>query len=160
MLLIRPIDILLTVLACTTAGLVVGLITLEVIARYFFGSSIYFATELAQLMFVWTVFLGLPLALVRGRHVSITVADTMLPPAAAVLMRRLAMTACIVLLAVLVWKCWELMLFNWDQRLNTMRLSAGLYYLPVIVGAVTCIIIFAVGIAKGDYRLIHSEEEA
>jgi len=160
MFLIRPVDILLTILACTTAGLVVGLITVEVVARYLFGSSIYFATELAQLMFVWTVFLGLPLALVRGRHVSITLADTMLPPALAVLVRRIAMLCSIVLLAAVAWKCWELMLFNWDQRLNTMRLSAGLYYLPVIVGAAASIVILSVGLVLGEYRLVALEEEA
>lgn len=160
MFLIRPVDILLTILACTTAGLVVGLITVEVVARYLFGSSIYFATELAQLMFVWTVFLGLPLALVRGRHVSITLADTMLPPALAVLVRRIAMLCSIVLLAAVAWKCQELMLFNWDQRLNTMRLSAGLYYLPVIVAAAASIFILSVGLVLGEYRLVASEEEA
>jgi TRAP-type C4-dicarboxylate transport system permease small subunit len=160
MFLIRPVDILLTILACTTAGLVVGLITVEVVARYFFGASIYFATELAQLMFVWTVFLGLPLALVRGRHVSITLADTLLPPALAVLVRRIAMLCSIVLLAAVAWKCWELMLFNWDQRLNTMRLSAGLYYLPVIVGAAASIVILSVGLVLGEYRLVALEEEA
>jgi TRAP-type C4-dicarboxylate transport system permease small subunit len=147
-------------LACTTAGLVVGLVTAEVIGRYFLGSSIHFATELAQLMFVWTVFLGMPLALVRGRHVSITLADTMLPPAMATQVRRLAMASCIVLLAVLGWKCWELMLFNWDQRLNTMRLSAGLYYLPVIIGAAACMVILAAGIVIGEYRLVAGEEDA
>ncbi len=157
---IRSVDILLTVLACTTAGLVVGLVTAEVIGRYFFGSSIYFATELAQLMFVWTVFLGMPLALVRGRHVSITLADTMLPPAGAMLVRRLAMASAIALLAVLAWKCWELMLFNWDQRLNTKRLSAGLYYLPVIIGAAFSMVVLAVGVVVGEYRLIDSEEDA
>ena len=159
MFLIRPVDILLTILACTTAGLVVGLITVEVVARYFLGASVYFATELAQLMFVWTVFFGLPLALVRGRHVSITLADTLLPAALAVLVRRIAMLLSIVLLAAVAWKCWELMLFNWDQRLNTMRLSAGLYYLPVIIGAAASILFLSVGVVLGEYRLVAGEEE-
>jgi TRAP-type transport system small permease protein len=159
MRLMRPVDLLLTLAACVTAALVVGLITIEVIARYIFGSSIYFATELAQLMFVWTVFLGMPLALSRGRHVGITLGDTMLPPGAAGLLRRFAMAWGILLLAVIAWKCWETMLFNWDQRLNTMRLSAGLYYLPVVIGAAASAYILAVGVYLGDYRLIRDEEE-
>lgn len=156
---VRFLDQLLAAAASLTAAAVVGLVTIEVVARYVFGSSLGFATELAQLMFVWSIFLGLPLALVRGRHVGITLADSVLPPGAARALRRLAMLCGIALLLVVTWKAWEIMLFNWDQRLNTIALSAGLYYLPVIVGALASAMALGAGLVAGDYRFIEMADD-
>lgn len=130
---LRPIDAALAVAACFATAMVVVLVTVEVVARYVFSSSIFFANELARLMFVWGIFLGFPLALSRGRHVGIELVDSLLPPEAARWSIRFGAVLGAVLLAFVGWKSAEVMVFNWDQSFNTMPLSAGLFYVPVII---------------------------
>lgn len=130
---LRPVDTILAVGACAATVMVVVLVTIEVVARYAFSSSIFFANELARLMFVWGIFLGFPLALSRGRHVGIELVDSLLSPTAARLSIRVGAVLGALLLAVIGWKSVDVMLFNWDQRLNTMPLSAGLFYVPVVI---------------------------
>lgn len=157
--LIRPLDVLLTILACFCAAVVVTLISIDVFARYVLGSSLVFAAEVARLMFVWMIFLGLPLALVRGRHVSINIGDTLLPVFAALWLRRVAMALSIGLLLIVSWKCWDVMLFNWSQRMMTVPLSGGLFYLPALIGALASAYFLMIGLLVGDFTLIQEDED-
>lgn len=131
---LRPLDTALAVAACTATALVVILVTIEVVARYVFASSIFFANELSRLMFVWGIFLGFPLALSRGRHVGIELVDAVLPPRAVRAAIRFGALLGALLLAVTGWKTIDVMLFNWDQRMNTLPVSAGLFYVPIAIG--------------------------
>ena len=137
---LRPVDAALAASACTATAAVVVLVTIEVIARYVFSSSIFFANELARLLFVWAIFLGFPLALSRGRHVGIEILDSLLGRFGARLAIRVGAALGAFLLAFVGWKSVEVMLFNWDQTMNTMPVSAGLFYVPVVIG-------MAVGVA-------------
>lgn len=132
--LLQPLDTALAVAACAATAFVVVLVTVEVVARYVFASSIFFANELARLMFVWGIFLGFPLALSRGRHVGIELIDSVLPPRGVRAAIRLGALLGALLLAVVGWKTVDVMLFNWDQRMNTMPVSAGLFYVPIAIG--------------------------
>ncbi len=132
--LLRPLDTALAFAACTATALVVILVTIEVVARYAFASSIFFANELSRLMFVWGIFLGFPLALSRGRHVGIELIDAVLPQKAVRLAIRFGALLGALLLTVTGWKTVDVMLFNWDQRMNTLPVSAGLFYVPIAIG--------------------------
>ena len=47
-----------------SAGIMTFVVVIEVILRYVFGHSLYFAEELSRLTFVWAGFLATSLALV------------------------------------------------------------------------------------------------
>lgn len=153
------IDKLVGIAACIATAIVVALVAVEVVARYGFGSSISFAQEAARLMFVWAVFLGLPLALSRGRHVGIGIVDASAPAGVARQVRRIAALLSMGLLAVVAWKSVEVMVFNWDQTLNTIPLSAGLFYLPVVVGCAISILYLVELAITGKRRLIDTTED-
>jgi TRAP-type transport system small permease protein len=137
------------VLAVAAMASLVVVVSTEVALRYLFSESIFFASELARLCFVWLVFLALPLALGRGRHVGIDAIDRVLPEAAARVAIRAGAVAVIGLLVIVCQKSVDTMLFNWDQQLDTMPLSAGLFYLPVPVAAAHAILHMLVQLIDG-----------
>ncbi|MBO4314315.1 MAG: TRAP transporter small permease subunit, partial [Desulfovibrio sp.] len=52
-------------------GLMLLLVFVQVITRYCFGWTPYFGEELARYLFVWVVFLSLPLVAKHGGHMCI-----------------------------------------------------------------------------------------
>ncbi|MDR1932069.1 MAG: TRAP transporter small permease [Spirochaetales bacterium] len=51
-------------------AVMVATVFIEVIMRYMFNSSITASEELARILFIWMVFIGIVLMLARGRHVA------------------------------------------------------------------------------------------
>lgn len=49
--------------------LMIVVIFLQVVARYFFNMSLAWSEELARYVFVWQVWLAVPYAVVKGRHI-------------------------------------------------------------------------------------------
>ena len=156
--LLRPLDAALALCASAATAAVVVLVAVEVIARYVFSSSIFFANELARLMFVWAVFLGFPLALSRGRHVGIEVLDTFLSSGRARTAIRIGAALSAFLLVVVAWKTVDVMAFNWDQRMNTMPISAGLFYVPVVIGMVVGAAYLFVVVTVGERMLVPDDD--
>ena len=145
--------------ACTAAAGMTLVVIAEVFARYVLSSSMAFSNELSRVLFVWTIFLGMPLALSRGRHVGISILDRVLPQAGARGAIRASTVAALVALSVVFFKSIELAARNWDQTLNTMSVSAGVYYLPIPIGIGVTIIYLAFMTATGTRQFIEDEEE-
>lgn len=157
--LILALDKLAAVAACTAAAGMTLLVIGEVFARYLLNSSMGFSNELSRVLFVWTIFLGMPLALSRGRHVGITILDRILPEPGARGAVRLSAVASLVALAVVFYKSIELAAGNWDQTLNTIPVTAGVYYLPIPIGIGLTIIFLAYMTLSGTRQFIEDEEE-
>lgn len=121
-------------------GVMTVMVAAEVFSRYVLASSIIFANELARLMFVWTIFLGLPLALMRGRHVGMTLMLVLLPPSASREVKRLGILCAAVLMATVLYQSAGLVLATWDQRLNTLPFSAAMFLLPIPIGTGLCLL--------------------
>ena len=58
-------------LVITAIGLMLGIVFLQVISRYVFNYTPSFAEELSRYLFVWVVFLSLPLVAKSGGHMAI-----------------------------------------------------------------------------------------
>jgi len=136
------------------------LVIAEVFARYLLNSSMGFSNELSRVLFVWTIFLGMPLALSRGRHVGITILDRILPPPGARGAVRMSTVASLVALTVVFYKSIELAVGNWDQTLNTIPVTAGVYYLPIPIGVGLTIIFLMYMTLSGSRQFIEDEEES
>ncbi len=155
---LRPVDAVLAACASTATAAVVVLVAVEVVARYVLSSSIFFANELARLLFVWAVFLGFPLALSRGRHVGIEVLDTLLSSGRARAAVRIGAALGAFLLAFVAWKTVDVMAFNWDQRMNTLPVSAGLFYVPVVIGMGVGVLYLLAVVVGGERTLVPDDE--
>ncbi len=155
---LRPVEAALIVASSVATALVVILVTADVVARYVFADSIVFANELARLMFVWAIFLGFPLALSRGRHVGIEFLDAVLAQRWVRAVIRIGAVFSAILLAVIFWKSLDIMLFNWDQQLNTLPLSAGLFYLPVTISMAVSVVYLLAICFRGSRTLVEDHE--
>ena len=151
---IRLADGIVGGVACAAAAVMIVIVTAEVVARYVFASSIFFANELARLMFIWVIFLGIPLALSRGRHVGIELFASHLPKAAARLLFRVVCALSAVLMAVVMVESAQTMAFNWVQSLQTLPLSASWFFVPIPIGSGLSIAYLAIMIATGERVLI------
>jgi TRAP-type C4-dicarboxylate transport system permease small subunit len=156
---ILAMDRIAAAVACTAAAVMTLVVIAEVFARYLLSSSMAFSNELSRVLFVWTIFLGMPLALSRGRHVGISILDRLLPEPGARNAIRLSAVASLVALAVVFYKSIELAARNWDQTLNTIPVTAGVYYLPIPIGIGLTIIFLAFMTISGIRQFIEDEEE-
>jgi TRAP-type C4-dicarboxylate transport system permease small subunit len=60
------------------AGIFVTMV-LQVVCRYVLGSPLVWSEELARYLYIWTCYLGAPIALRRGNHIAITLFVDRLP---------------------------------------------------------------------------------
>ena len=68
-----------TIIAVILAFMVV-IVFIEVVMRYVFNSSITSSEELARILFIWMVFIGIVLVLVKNRHVAFDAIQEAVPP--------------------------------------------------------------------------------
>jgi TRAP-type C4-dicarboxylate transport system permease small subunit len=60
-------------------GAILGIMVLQVTFRYALGSPLVWTEELARYLYVWACYLGAPVALRRGNHITITFVFERLP---------------------------------------------------------------------------------
>ncbi|MCF7936189.1 MAG: TRAP transporter small permease [Synergistales bacterium] len=65
------IDYVLRKAITLSLGLMLIIIFVQVVSRYVFHNSLSFSEELARYLFVWTVFLGIPVVQRMGRHMTV-----------------------------------------------------------------------------------------
>lgn len=155
---LHAIDGVVAIGACLAASVMTVVVIAEVFLRYLFSVSMPFSNELARVMFIWTIFLGIPLALSRGRHVGITLVDS-LPAPLSRAARSASNAASLAILLVVFYKSTELTVANWDQTLNTMPVTAGAYYLPIPIGIGVAILYLVLMIPLSARQLIEDDTE-
>lgn len=115
-------------------AVMLAIVTSQVFMRYLLNRSLDWADESATLLFVWTVFLALPLALRDGGHI---VMEMVLTAVSAETRERLyrGMAAFSgLMMAVIAREAFILTRDNWDEVIPSVGLSGGLYYLAVAIG--------------------------
>jgi TRAP-type C4-dicarboxylate transport system permease small subunit len=70
----HPLRRLLTVVASAFLGCAVVLMSMQVILRFGFNAPQAWAEEVDRYLFVWSVYLGATLALMKGTHIRVTFA--------------------------------------------------------------------------------------
>ena len=123
---------LLAVMATLVFGNVVG--------RYLFGVSASWAEEVARYLVIWSALLAAGLALREGAHIAVETLPESLPPRGAVALRGLVAAIVAGFLGVLVWLGMEYAEFARMQRTPVLRLSMGLVYLAIPIGAGLCLL--------------------
>jgi TRAP-type C4-dicarboxylate transport system permease small subunit len=121
-------------------GLMLAVITLVLftyaVARYFAGFTIIGGEELARCLMVWMTFLGAYL-LVRTRgHVAIDLVSKALTGRWAALLNTLIAIVGIITCAYVAHLGWNLTnrIFSTGQRMSSLPLARGWFYLPVPIG--------------------------
>jgi len=117
-------------------GSMVTIVTAQVVLRYVFNNSIDWAEETARLLFVWTIFIAIPLGVRGGVHIGVNMLVQTLPAALQRGLHRVTALLGVGLMAVVAWEALKLRPEQWDELLPTLPLSVGWLLVPVFVGTV------------------------
>ncbi|WP_245242972.1 TRAP transporter small permease subunit [Pararhodobacter sp. SW119] len=139
-----------TLLLCATAGLVlVGMVLVNVVLRYGFGTGSIALQDLAGYAFAVFVITALPVCLARGGHVRVEVFSERRGPG----YLRAADTVALILFLIplfglIVWAGWGDLVYSWRVREGSMTPGGlgGLYIVRTVL-PVAAVLMIVQGIA-------------
>ncbi len=124
-------------------AIMVAVVFAQVVARYGFNRSFGWADEIGRLAFVWSVFLGVAVAVRARGHIAIRLFLDAIPSGLRSALGAAIALACAALSAVVAWEGALIALDQWDERMISLDLSAGWFLVPVVVGSAFCAVFFA-----------------
>lgn len=95
---LKPLE----VVSAALMAFIVLLLAVGVVARYVFGSPLFWADELASMAFLWIAMLGAALAVDRNEHLRLNLVVDRLPPGARELVHAFAVAAMVAVLMALL----------------------------------------------------------
>ncbi|GGO86127.1 hypothetical protein GCM10011348_36250 [Marinobacterium nitratireducens] len=113
--------------------LMTGLVTAQVVLRYFFGDSIDWADEMSRLAFVWSIFLALPHGIKRGIHVGIDILINRFGSRVREGLMRLMLALSAALMLIVMWQATLVARDAWSEMMPTVELSVSAFYIAVIL---------------------------
>ena len=123
----------LLIIACTAAMIVV--VSVQVALRYLLNTSIDWSDEISRLLFVWCMFLAIPLGIREGSHVGVELVVQFLPPGFRRQLGRACTAAGIALMAIVLYETILIAYETWDELLPTLNMSSNWFLVPVAVSA-------------------------
>jgi TRAP-type transport system small permease protein len=131
-------------------AVMVVVVSLQVLFRYFLNLSLDWADEVGRLTFVWAAFLGVPHGVKIGAHVGIDFVAKLLPPMPLAWVFRAGCAANAALMAVVAWQSVAIARETWDQLMPVLDFSTGWFYLAITVCGVHSLIHF--GLLAWDHE--------
>jgi TRAP-type C4-dicarboxylate transport system permease small subunit len=117
------------------AGLMVLVVSAQVVIRYVFNDSLDWADEVSRIAFVWTIFLAIPLGIRDGTHVGIELLVKRFPNKLQRFVARITSGLAAVMMLVMFWSSITVALATWSERLGAIDITSSVFFFPVIFGA-------------------------
>lgn len=114
-------------------AVIVAIVAIAVVFRYVLNTPLIFSFDLATVLFVWLVFLGLAQAAHEGSHMAVDLFTAVLPTPVA---KALGVAVKLLMIAIMIF----LIRHSWDLAMRTrmeiasMRISMMWVYLAMPVG--------------------------
>ena len=121
-------------LIAASVTVMVAVVSAQVALRYLANSSIGWADEVSRLMFVWSIFLAIPLGIKIGAHIGVEMLTARLPAFARALLARVAAAAGAALMGLVSWQAMVITRDQWDEQMASLGASAALFILALGVG--------------------------
>jgi len=115
-------------------GVMVAVVSLQVLLRYALNSSLGFADEMSRLSFVWSIFLGIPLGIRLGAHIGMELLSSRFPPQLQNLLARLMAAVAAAMMILVAWQSAVVAFDQWDETMASMNASAAWFIVAVGVG--------------------------
>jgi TRAP-type C4-dicarboxylate transport system permease small subunit len=113
----------------------IAIVTLQVALRYGFNASIDWSEEISRLLFVWAMFLAIPLGIREGAHVGIELLVAHIPAALRAQLARACALGGAALMVVVFWQAVKVAALTWDEMMQSLNLSTNWFMVPVAVAA-------------------------
>lgn len=115
-------------------GMMVAVVSLQVLLRYALNNSLGFADELSRLTFVWSIFLGIPLGIRLGAHIGMELLSSRLAPRVQDVLARVMAAAAAAMMILVAWQSLVVAADQWDETMASMNASAAWFLVAVGVG--------------------------
>lgn len=115
-------------------AVMVTVVSAQVFMRYALNSSIGWADEISRLMFVWSIFLAIPLGIKLGVHIGIEMLTARFPAAVQDALARAVAAASMLLMALVGYEALVITWDQWDEQMASVNASAALFILALAVG--------------------------
>ena len=112
---------------------IVGIVAIAVVFRYVLNTPLIFSFDLATILFVWLVFLGLTPAAHEGSHMAVDLFTTMLPAGVAGILAAIVRLLMIAIALFLIRYSWDLAMRT-RMEIASMRISMIWVYMAMPVG--------------------------
>ena len=116
-------------------ALMVAVVSVQVLLRYGFNSSIDWADDIGRLLFVTSVFLAVPIAVKHNAHISIGLLVDRLPPAGQNGLARFVALLSAAMMLIIGYFTLKVATGQWREMLPTVEVTIAVFMLPVAVGA-------------------------
>jgi len=116
-------------------GVMVVVVSLQVLLRYALNSSLGFADELSRLTFVWSIFLGIPLGIRLGAHIGMELLTTRMPHGMQDFLARTMAAVAAAMMGLVCWQSAVVAFDQWDEMMASMSASAAWFIVAVAVGS-------------------------
>jgi TRAP-type C4-dicarboxylate transport system permease small subunit len=115
-------------------GMMVAVVSLQVLLRYALNSSLGFADEMSRLTFVWSIFLGIPLGIRLGAHIGMELLSSRFPPRMQDILARAMAAIAAAMMVLVAWQSAVVAIDQWDEMMASMNASAAWFIVAVGVG--------------------------
>ena len=119
----------------TMLGVMVAVVSLQVLLRYALNSSLGFADELSRLTFVWSIFLAIPLGIRLGSHIGMELLSSRFPPRVQDGLARAMAALAAAMMGLVAWESAVVAFDQWDELMASMNASAAWFLVAVGVGS-------------------------
>ena len=118
-------------------GIIIPLLFINIIMRYFFGNAISWSEEVARYIFLWQIWIGASYGVKKSKHIRIDIIFNKLSKNAAYILENIITVVCLCFCLFLAFRGSELVsiVFGLGQLSAALRLPMGYPYLSVPVGS-------------------------
>jgi len=145
------------VIVAASAAMIL-IVTLQVVLRYGFNSSIDWSEEISRLLFVWCMFLAIPLGIREGAHVGIELLVTHIAPAARAALAKACALGAAAMMVVVFWQAVSVAALTWDEMMQSVNLSTNWFMVPVAIAAAHSFLHFIQLLWRQPVRMVQAVE--
>lgn len=137
---LRVLDRLWAIIDDTLPGLLIGLVTamisIDIVLRNFFRSTIPDGVEIATYAFVWMIFLGAAGASRTGSHFQVDFIDRIGARGARIAARVVVEAFCLAVAAIMAVSSWQYTMRSWTRVSDGLEMPLGYFYMifPISFG--------------------------
>lgn len=132
----------------------VASVTVGIFFRYVLSQSLYWATEVPNVLLIWIVFLGSVVAFYERRHIAFTALVELLPPRLSRLVAVLAELIVLGFVLFMTWYGWSIVTQAMSSLSDALKVPRGYFYLCVPISGA----LMALCSAENLYRLMSGQQ--
>ncbi|WP_173933919.1 TRAP transporter small permease [Chelativorans sp. Marseille-P2723] len=152
----RSYDFVLKVIVVLLMASLATVGVLQIVFRYFVGSSLFWTEELSRYLLLWLVMFAAAIEVERGTHIAIRVLADLLPKVTQYWLERINLCLVLVFSLIIAIYGMRLALNTMSQQTATMPFQVGFFYLAVPIGGA----LMAINSMRSLYRIGRSRAGA